>query len=171
MPDNRKIDDATGISPHIFPTHHRDKHGKKVSFPIGAEVLSRALLGVPQHAMIRCHFYVGDMERRAAKPIEHVLHVVYSQQLRAGHHSEDADARGVFDSKWSITVFAVPGTLRHQIKTLLTTEALPNVVRTWLVAQGGITGRTGSRALVITLDTANGVLSSETNDKLLPDRA
>ena len=64
---------------HIFPTNHRDKHGKSVSFPLGAEVLSRALDGIAQHAMIGCHFIAGDMERRQVKPQEHVLHAVYSK--------------------------------------------------------------------------------------------
>ncbi len=36
--------------PHIFPTRYRGKHGKSVSFPVGAEILSRALDGVPQRS-------------------------------------------------------------------------------------------------------------------------
>jgi hypothetical protein len=155
---------------HIFPTRHRDKHGKAVSFPLGAEALSRALDGIPQHAMIACHFYVGDMERRPAKPLEHVLHVAYSQQQPNVFTAASAAERGVFDPKWSITVFAVPGTARHQIKTLLTTDALPHVVRPWLIKNEGVTGRAGSTALVIQFDTVNGVLTSEANENLLPER-
>jgi hypothetical protein len=162
--------ESTPEQPHIFPTLNRTKHGKSVSFPVGAEVLSRALDGVPQHAMLGCHFTVGDMERRAVHASEHVLHVVYSQQVRSHHHSKDAGERGVFDPKWSISVFAVPSTLRHQVKTLLVKECLPNVVRPWLMANGGITGRSGSQGLMIMYDTINGVLTHDTRDGLLPER-
>jgi hypothetical protein len=146
------------LSPHIFPTCDRGKHGKTVSFPAGAEVLSRALDGVPQHALIGCHFIVADMERRPVKPLEHVLHVVYSKQVRSQHHGKDAD------------VFAIPSTMRHLVKTLLVRESLPNVVRPWLLANADITGRSGSRGLMIMLDTANSVLVHETRDGILPDR-
>jgi hypothetical protein len=156
--------------PHIFPTCHRGKHGKSVNFPVGAEILSRALDGVPQHALIGCHFTVGDMERRPVKDLEHVMHVVYSRQLRAFHHAQSADERGVFDPKWAISVFAVPSTLRHPIRTLLIKDALPNIVRPWLIANGNVTGRTGSRALTIMFNSIEGVLTHETHDKLMPDR-
>jgi hypothetical protein len=159
------------LVPHIFPTLDRTKHGKTVSFPVGAEVLSRALDGVPQHAMLGCHFTVGDVERRPVKPLEHVLHVVYSKQVRSHHHSKNSDERGVFDPKWSISVFAIPSTMRHQVKTLLVKECLPNVIQPWLMTNGGITGRSGSRGLMIMLDTVNGVLVHETRDGILPDRA
>lgn len=157
-------------APHIFPTRHRDKHGKSVSFPLGAEVLSRALDGIPQHAMIGCHFIVADMERRPVKPLEHVLHVVYSKQMRQHHYAKDADEHGVLDPHWSLSVFAVPSTLRHQVKELLVKDCIPNVVRPWLLANADISGRIGSRALAIMFDTVNGLLLNEISDNLLPDR-
>lgn len=157
-------------APHIFPTLHRDKHGKTVSFPLGAEVLSRTLDGVPQHAMIGCHFIVADMERRPVKPQEHVLHIVYRKQMRQHHHAKDTDEDGVLDPHWSLSVFAVPSTLRHQVKELLVKDCIPNVVLPWLLANADISGRTGQRALAILFDTVNGLLLHETSDNLLPDR-
>jgi hypothetical protein len=167
------VSNASQISPqpHIFPTRHRDKHGKLVSFPVGAESLSRILEGVPQHALIGCHFYAGDVERRAVKPLEHVLHAVYSRQSPNVFTAKSAADSGVFDPKWSIAVFAVPSAMRHPVKLLLINEALPNIVRPWFVSQGGITGRRGQCAVVIEFDTVEGVLKHTISDKLLPDRA
>lgn len=167
------MSNASQISPQpdIFPTRHRDKHGKLVSFPVGAELLSRILEGVPQHALIGCHFYVGDVERRAVRPLEHVLHAVYSRQSPNVFTAKSAADNGVFDPKWSITVFAVPSTMRHPVKLLLINEALPNIVRPWFLAQGGITGRRGKSELIIEFDTAEGVLKHTVRDELLPDRS
>ncbi len=155
---------------HIFPTRYRGKHGKSVSFPVGAEILSRALDGVPQHALIGCHFTVGDMERRPVKHLEHVMHVVYSRQVRQFHHGQSAEIHAVFDPKWAISVFAVPSPLRHPIQTLLISDALPSIVRYWLIANGNVSGRAGNRALMIMFNTIDGVLVHDTRDNIMPDR-
>ncbi len=157
--------------PHIFPPRHRDRQGKSVSFPVGEETLSRILEGVPQHALIGCHFYVGDIERRAMKPIEHVLHAVHSRQAPNVFTAQSAADNGVFDPKWSITVFAIPGAMRHTVKSLLVGDALPTIVRPWFLSQSTITGRRGQASLLIEFDTVDGVLSHSTKDALLPDRA
>lgn len=155
---------------HVFPTRHRDKHGKSVSFPIGAEKLSRALDGVPQHAGLGCRFFVGDIERRKMRETEHVLHVVYSRQLPTQHFAMSAAESGVFDPHWSITVFAVPTGIRHQVKTLLE-SALRERVKPWLIEHAGIENRPGQCALTIEFDTVNGALVFETTNTLLPERA
>ena len=158
------------VSPHIFPTRDRGKHGKSVSFPVGAKILSRALDSVPQHAPIGCHFTVGDMERRPVKHLEHVMHGVYSRHVRQFHHERSAKIHGVFDPNWAISVFAVPSPLRHSIRTLLITDALPNIVRPWLIANGDVTGRAGNRELMMMFNTIDGVLVHDTRDTIMPDR-
>jgi hypothetical protein len=49
--------------PHIFPTSYRDKHSKTVSFPLGVELLSRALDGVPQQEALACSLFAGNIMR------------------------------------------------------------------------------------------------------------
>ncbi len=155
----------------IFPTSHRDKHGKAVSFPVGAELLSRALDGVPQHDMLACSFYAGDIQRNPARPLLHVMHVMYRKQARSFHHAQSADEAGVFDPKWSITVFAVPSTLRHEIKTLLVDQVMTGIVRPWLVEKAGVTGRPGECALSLEYDTDEKVMRPSTREALQPERA
>jgi hypothetical protein len=55
----------TDSSNHIFPTTHRSRHSKFLSYPVGAELLSRALDGVPQHGAISCDFTAGNMNATA----------------------------------------------------------------------------------------------------------
>lgn len=156
---------------HIFPTTYRDKHSKAVSFPLGAEVLSRAFDGVPQHEALTCSFYAGDVQRHPGKPLLHVVHVMYRKQARSFHHAQDADERGVFDPKWFITVFAVPAALRNEIKIALIDHALPDVVRPWLVEKAGVTGRPGECALTLEYDTDEKLMRAATREALQPERA
>ena len=144
----------------VFPTRHRDKHGKAVSFPLGAEILSRALDGVPQHGLIGVHFYVGNIERRPLRPREHVLHVTYNGQASLHDNNQERI--------WSITVFAIPCTFRNQMRALLVGDALPNVLRPWLMDNSAIAGSSGSSALTIEFDTDTGLLITNSIDKLQP---
>jgi hypothetical protein len=157
--------------PHVFPTSHRDKHGKAVSFPLGAELLSRALDGVPQHEALTCSFHAGDIQRHPGKPMLHVMHVMYRKQARSFHHAQDAGDRGVFDPKWSITIFAVPTALRHEIKSSLAGQVLADVVRPWLIAQAGVTGKSGECALTLEYDTEEKLMRANTREALQPERA
>jgi hypothetical protein len=111
-------------APHIFPTSSRAKHSKLLSYPLGAEILSRTLEGVPQNGHIACSFRAGDPHHHRRPKVKHlpVLHVTY-QPWR--HHQQ-----------WVITVFAVPRHYRHQIRTALIERVLPNYVRNWFLVDG-----------------------------------
>jgi hypothetical protein len=157
--------------PHIFPTTHRDKHGKVVSFPAGAELLSRALDGVPQHEALTCSFFAGNIQQDPGRRVFHVMHVTYRKQARSFHHAQSAGESGVFDPKWSITVFAVPSTLRHEIKMALVDQMLPDVVRPWLMEKADVTGRTGDCALVLEYDADGKAMRQSKREALQPERA
>lgn len=154
---------------HIFPTLHRDKHSKLVAFPVGAEVLSRLLEGVPQHALMTCSFYAGNPQRNQGKPIIQVLHLMYRKQGRSFFDSRTAGERGVFDPRWSVTVFSVPQHLRHEIRTALIDTELEETVRPWLLEHHHLTGKTGEYALVLEYDTLNKTFLRSTRGSVLPD--
>jgi hypothetical protein len=156
---------------HIFPTSYRIKHSKEVSYPIGAEALSRQLAGVPQHDLITCHFLAGYPQYDVGKPQFYVLNVVYEKQARKFHDSKSALERGVFDPRWYISVFAVPRHLRGAIKLLLIEQAVPDVVRPWLIEKSHLTGRTGGSVLWLEYVRADHVFKSTTREDLAPERS
>jgi hypothetical protein len=119
---------------HIFPTSSRSKHSKEVSYPIGAEALSQALEGVPQHDRIVCDFY-GGRPHDDGKPQIYVLNARYEKQARRFSDSGSALERGVFDPRWTISIFAVPRQLRGEIKLLLLEQGLPEIVRPWFITK------------------------------------
>lgn len=161
----------TGLKPHIFPTQSRTKHSKLVSFPVGAELLSRALDGVPQHAMLACVFSAGSLQRDLGKELIYVMSIGYTKHLRTHFDSSDAGTRGVFDPRWEIWVHAVPVAMRADVKKALVETGFPNIIRPWLMANGNITGKTGNYGMRIEYNTIDKVLVSRVSNNLLLDRA
>jgi hypothetical protein len=155
---------------HIFPTSSRSKHSKEVSYPIGAEALSHALEGVPQHDRIVCDFYGGGQHDHG-KPQLYVLNVRYEKHARRFSDSGSALERGVFDPHWKISVFGVPRQLRGAIKVLLLEQGLPDLVRPWLIEKNHLTGQTGGSALWLEYVRADNVFISTIREDILPERS
>lgn len=155
----------------IFPTKWRSKHSKLVAFPVGAENLSRALDGVPQHGEIACVFSGSVLQQDVGKTLIYVMSVGYTKHARNHSHSGDAALRGVFDPRWEIWTFTVPATMRADIKTLLLETGLPDIIRPWLIENENITGKTGSSAIAIEYNVIKKRLETRVSASLLPDRA
>jgi hypothetical protein len=160
----------TETKPHIFPTSSRSKHSKEVSYPIGAEALSKALDGVPQHDRIVCDFY-GGRPHDDGKPQIYVLNARYEKQARRFSDSGSALERGVFDPRWTISVYAVPRQLRGEIKLLLLEQGLPEIVRPWFITKSHLTGQTGGTALWMEYVRADKMFKTTTREEISPERA
>jgi hypothetical protein len=158
------------MNDHIFPTKSRTRHSKFLSYPIGAEALSRALDGVPQHDQLACTFYAANPNSDKNKDKIYLLSVVYEKQGRTFHHSEDAAERGVFNPHWTIHVYAVASELRHEIKTALLTVGLPDMIAPWLTQNAHLTGKTGGAALWLEYDLVEKCLLSTRKTGVQPDR-
>jgi hypothetical protein len=155
---------------HIFPTRDRPKVSKLLAYPIGAEALSRALDGVPQHGDITCDFFAGNPHHEQHKrALLYFMAVTYEKFARSFHHSQASAERGVFDPRWQIHVYAVPAQTRAAIKRLLLDDVLPNIVHPWLKQKASLTGRTGGAALVLHYDRENDVITSESREGLPPE--
>jgi hypothetical protein len=155
---------------HIFPTSSRSKHSKEVSYPIGAEALSQALIGVPQQEQITCSFYAGHPQYDDGKPQFYVLQVSYQKKARNFHHTKSALESGALDPHWSIAVFAVPRHLRGAIKLLLLEQALPDIIRPWLIANNHLTGQTGTTTLDVEYIRAEEIFKYNTRENIAPER-
>jgi hypothetical protein len=156
---------------HIFPTRSRTKLAKSQSYPIGAEALSRALAGVPQHDQIACDFYAGNPSADKHKDRIFVMRVAYQKQARAFHHAETAHNHGVFDPRWTISVYGVATVYRNDVKTALLEIGLPDFARNWLVENDHLTGKTGGATLWLEFDVIEKRLIKTQKANLEPDRA
>jgi hypothetical protein len=153
--------------PHLFPTAHRSRHSQSLSYPVGAELLSRALDGVPQHAQLSCDFTLGNVQ---ATDQLFVMSVMYRRRARSFFDGADAGARGVLDARWSITIFTVPRVFRHAIRQGLEAGIIPAVVTPWLVERAQIGDSVGEASLMVTFDTVTRRLSTSSRDNLEPAR-
>ena len=153
----------------IFPTDYRQKHSKAVSFPIGAEALSRVLSDVPQAKFISCSFY-AQSQARSRRDEYPILSVGYRKRPLSFHDSARAYELGVLDPKWDISVYAVPVDLRHKVKLLLINEALPNTVLRWLQTWSHLGQQTGQRGVFLTYVVASETIRAEETGDLDPER-
>jgi hypothetical protein len=162
--------EADESKPFVFPTASRTKHSKLVSYPVGAEVLSRAFDGVPQHQAITCSFVAGNPQRTLTQEQTRVLDIRYRRRDRSFHDGENADSLGVFQPKWEIWVYDVPVALRHEIKTRLVEDALPNAARNWLIKQAALDGKFGDAAICFDYNKIDKVLLVSEGKDIAPEK-
>jgi hypothetical protein len=157
-------------APFIFPTKSRARHSKLVSYPVGAEILSRALDGVPQHGALTCTFTAGNPHRDAGKDRFRVLHVSYRKRARSHFDSADASSRGVFDPFWEIWIFDVQVSLRAEVKKALTETGLPLMVRPWLIENARIGGKTGEAVIILEYNAVEHALVATVRRAMAPGK-
>jgi hypothetical protein len=115
---------------HIIPTRSKSKIAHTLSWPVGAEEISRALAPATQLTEMVLHFREGfrEEERRRAG-IYRVIGVSYvANPLRL--NSDPLEEIPLFN-RWEIIVGPVPRALRHKVHELVLSSALPRI-RDWL---------------------------------------
>jgi hypothetical protein len=110
-----------------FPTRLKCKISGKLSYPVGAELISAQLADVPQAASFEISFFSKyERMKTRGEPYE-ILTVSYTPWE-------------VHDSGWRIEVRPVPRELKHMVALALTTEFFPRI-RQWLKAHTDPDGR------------------------------
>ncbi len=123
----------------LFPTRHKSKISSKLSYPIGAELISSELAPVPQAQSfdIRFHDKYEWMETRGEPyPILTV------------HHNGTAD---FFDAGWHIAVEPIPRVLKHEIAAALKSEFF-TLIRQWLQKDATLNARHGQHEVRVIFD-------------------
>jgi hypothetical protein len=122
----------------LFPTKLKVKISSRLSYPVGAELISSELAQVPQAQILEIRFH-GKYERMETrgKPYS-ILMVSY-----AGAQS--------YQPGWSIEVRPVPRALKHAVKEALISEFFPRI-RRWLEDRADLNSRHGFDAMSVVLD-------------------
>lgn len=153
----------------VIPTISKADVSKDLSFPIGAEALSRGLEGVPQFDSLKIQF-VGQKEQRrqlsaGQRPGEALRLVTVEYRRRPLNISTGTDLRagGRNDDLWTLLVSPVARRNRYDIKQLLVSEGL-QIIREWLSLPRSDTWRYGTHSLIIEVDVdEKSLLFSEEN--------
>jgi hypothetical protein len=123
-----------------FPTRLKVKISSKFSYPVGAELISYELAGVPQAESLEISFF-SKYERIETRGEPYDIFTVSYNGPRSAH----------FNSGWNITVRPVPRALKPSVKEAMTGEFFPRI-RQWLDKHAGLDSKYGGRSLAIVLD-------------------
>jgi hypothetical protein len=112
----------------LIPTTFRHPISKELSYPLGAEIISRALLDAPQFDVLKLTFYgsrtPADLRHRlATSGVTEVLRATYLGPPWRLHTAEE----------WWLTVYPVPREHKSQARRLLVEQGLSRI-RSWLSA-------------------------------------
>lgn len=149
----------------MIPTRYKSKVPHTFSYPVGAEAVSEALMGVPQFNDLTLHFWHWKSRKWETTLPNEVLDVWYSGPFQVFSKPQQPDS-DIDEPKWQITVYAVPTSLRHAIQGKIVTEALP-AIRIWLAANYHSSEREGRHGLVFLYDEAADLLKHDERKSLL----
>ena len=128
----------------LFPTFRKSKISSKLSYPVGAELISSELATVPQAQSFDIWF--RDKHERLktrGKPYD-ILEVSYG------------GPRG-YRPGWHIVVEPVPRALKHTIRTALKSEFFPRI-RTWLQELGTPNTTYGGAGIRVVFDEKSEII-------------
>lgn len=155
----------------IIPTRYRHKHSKLLSYPVGAELLSRAFVGVPQLKSFNCDFTAKDPHLDKARDDWRVMMVGYQRSARCFSYPEYFETKGFYDPRWDIKIYAVLSDHRAAIKKALVEIGLPTMVRPWLIENASLDGQIGETKITLHYDISTKTLYSKVTDNMVPERA
>lgn len=112
---------------NLIPTVCRQKLSRELSYPLGAELLSEALAGMPQYTDLCIEFY-GQWNGTPAQ----VRRLAREGQPLAVLKASYIDfTRLTGEERWKLQVYPVPREYKSRAKQALLEHALPQV-RNWL---------------------------------------
>ncbi|HEX4007179.1 MAG TPA: hypothetical protein VHX60_13470 [Acidobacteriaceae bacterium] len=159
------MEDAKQI---MIPTRSKAKISHLLSFPIGAERISKALADTPQMAKLYLHFH-SDRWGHVRSGRYPCVRVQQSSR-RAEMAERFADSAGVpLFNEWEVSVYPVPKIHRHGIQQNIMNVALPQI-NEWLRMRAELQ-QPGEQSLTFFFDERKSEFTSESEMQLHPVRA
>lgn len=104
----------------MIKTSHKDKLPQGMSYPVGAEILSNALAGVPQSENLSISFNMRDECWVSS----------YNQKIKAKGEIAVVIVRHYLSyrfDEWQIRISSVPSSLKKQVSEQLIAQVLPEL--------------------------------------------
>jgi hypothetical protein len=151
-----------------IPTELKDKLPRLLSYPIGAEALTRALGQAPHIEQFKVSFIgnakllvPGGYRNWVSSPTRKVLVAQFRPASKPGISAPNSFIEeGWYDEKWELTVIAVLREQRHLVHQLLHEQGLPKVVD-WLRLSQRPGWATVAQRIELVFNPADGSLSVE----------
>jgi hypothetical protein len=118
----------------IIPTTFKEKIPKGFSYPIGTELLSRALEDVPQFGLFTLLFWYRDeywassytQKIKEKSPIK-IIEVSFKSYRPNLSSSKSMIESGYYEPKWEIRINSIPSEYAGIVKEQLITKVLPQL--------------------------------------------
>ena len=121
-------------TPNVLHPRWRQKLPKQLSYPVGAELLSRELGTHPELPKLELHFSASPIASRSEfrQMLENklpyvVLRVQFVRWDKRLSYGDDQWIQEYLRGKWTVDVFPVLRSLKSQAKEMLISKALPQV--------------------------------------------
>jgi hypothetical protein len=152
----------------MIPTRSKAKISHLLSFPIGAERISKALADTPQIAKLSLHFHSDRWGhvRTGRYPCIRIQHS--SRRAEMAERFTDLERVPLFN-EWEVSVYPVPKIHRHTIQQLIANIALPQI-NEWLRTRAELR-QPGEYSLTFRFEELKNEFTSESEMQLNPLRA
>lgn len=144
----------------LIPTSHKYRLSKTLSYPIGAEMVSQGLAGVPQRDDLRLSFYYHssfEKEYKQDRPFK-IFEAAFDKSDMDLTRSNDFIENGAYEEKWALTVYPVPRQMKAIAGRLLFEEGLPQIAK-WLSTERTPIWKTGHKRAAVYFDLAEESIS------------
>lgn len=122
----------------FIPTKYKSKLPNDFSYPIGAELISEVLVGVPQFEKLVISFssyhfaFTSDFQRaRKEKQPYQVFRLTMTHILKGLSSPNQFIEDGFYNENWEIHIYPVPRKLKSVAKELLLDAVLPQA-KEWM---------------------------------------
>ncbi len=154
--------------PDLIPTRYKGPLAKGTSYPVGAELISRELSGVPQYGALEIAFH-GEKNQafllgQSSSPI---LRFEYLKAQASYSTSNCSWSQSLLDPNWKITVCPILSSNRRRFREYLDSYGW-SLIRTWLIAQWPNNGRLGRASLIISACQNTGEFNHVTKESIMP---
>jgi len=123
----------------LFPTRHRSKISSKLSYPVGAELISAQLATVPQARTFDISFSSAQNYFLKNRGDPYAIFSVWFAGTKE------------YEPGWHVRVQPVPRVLKHTVAAALKAEFFPQI-RKWLVKYAPLDARHGAHIIRVIFD-------------------
>nr|WP_319395940.1 hypothetical protein [uncultured Desulfobacter sp.] len=118
----------------LIPTSYKEKLPKDISYPVGAELISQHLEGVPQFNELKLSFFfwTGAYHNILNRDIHTFLEVTYSRSENSISNTKKNEVTQWVTPEWRIGVSPVPGKIRKKVREVCIAEGF-EIIKDWLL--------------------------------------
>lgn len=132
----------------LIPTKYKCKLPDSMSYPIGAELISSAFIGVPQFDSLELWFSFYNSVRKSKVRQENIPYEVFivsmSHPIKSLTSPNQTIKEGFYDENWKIHIYPVPRKFKAIAKQFLINEAIP-LAKKWMEAPRTEIWKTGRK--------------------------